>query len=259
MLSCIIGLARMYQLTGKPEYLAVAVNAWEDISRKPLVSGRFERRGRMLQGRSLPAGRARADGPAEGCVTAHWIYLESRFIRVTGEIRGTSTLWRSSLYNYLLASQRPHDCHQSYNTPMNGTKNFQRHDVKGAVGKAPCCLTSVMRELARTPEAIWTKFASGGLGVLIYNAGTMEDAIQTDDGLLERVRGNRIHLSALRRYHDSCPTGAAGNLPCGSASAGVVRAFHRSVGAINSRASRANSWTSNASGKAPKQSASRWT
>ena len=58
MLSCIIGLARMYQLTGKPEYLAVAVNAWEDISSAPLVSGRFERRGRVLQGRSLPPGRA---------------------------------------------------------------------------------------------------------------------------------------------------------------------------------------------------------
>ena len=114
-------------------------------------------------------------------MTAHWIYLSRVLFEITGE-SGTSTPWRSSLYNYLLASQRPQDCHQSYNTPMNGTKNFQRHDVKGAVGKAPCCLTSVMRELARTPEAIWTKFTSGGLGVLIYNAGTMEDAIQSDDG-----------------------------------------------------------------------------
>ena len=30
MLSCIIGLARMYQLTGNPEYRAVAENAWMD-------------------------------------------------------------------------------------------------------------------------------------------------------------------------------------------------------------------------------------
>jgi hypothetical protein len=32
MLSCLIGLARMYQLTGRNDLLSAAVNVWQDIS-----------------------------------------------------------------------------------------------------------------------------------------------------------------------------------------------------------------------------------
>jgi len=51
---------------------------------------------------------------------------------------------------------------------MNGTKNFARHDPSGKVRGAPCCISSVMREIARTPESVWTKFSDGGLGVVLY-------------------------------------------------------------------------------------------
>jgi hypothetical protein len=182
MLSCIIGLARMYQLTGQPEYLAVAVNAWDDIARNRLyLAGSSGADECFKDDHCLPA--ETSDGPAEGCVTAHWVFLSRVLFEITGEPRYADAI-ETALYNYLLASQRPQDCFQSYNTGMNGTKTFQRHDVKGAVGKAPCCLTSVMREIARTPEAVWAKFGTGGLGVLLYAAGSMEDTIQTKSGLL---------------------------------------------------------------------------
>lgn len=180
MLSCVIGLARMYQLTGKPEYMTVAKNVWEDISANRLyLAGSAGADECFKDDHCLPA--EATDGPAEGCVTAHWIYLCRVLFEITGDLRYIDAL-ETSLYNYLLASQRPQDCHQSYNTPMNGRRRFQLHDVKGAAGKAPCCLTSVMREIARTPESIWTQFADGGLGILIYNAGSMEATVATDDG-----------------------------------------------------------------------------
>jgi DUF1680 family protein len=180
MLSCIIGLARMHQLTGKPEYLTVAVNAWQDISANRLyLAGSSGADECFKDDHCLPT--ETSDGPAEGCVTAHWIFLSRVLFEITGEACYADAV-ENALYNYLLASQRPQDCFQSYNTGMNGTKTFQKHDVKGAAGKAPCCLTSVMREIARTPEATWTKFADHGLGVLLYQQGWMEDTIKTAGG-----------------------------------------------------------------------------
>ncbi len=186
MLSCIIGLARMYQLTGKEQYLDVARNAWQDISQNRLYlcgsSGADEC---FKDDHCLPA--ETGDGPAEGCVTAHWIYLSRILFEMTGKTCYVDAV-ENALYNYLLASQRPQDCYQSYNTPMNGTKKFARHDPSGRVHGAPCCISSVMREIARTPEVLWTKFVTDGLGVLIYHQGTMEDIITTTDGQLLPVR-----------------------------------------------------------------------
>jgi hypothetical protein len=184
MLSCIIGLARMYQLTGQPEYLAVAVNAWQDISANRLyLAGSSGADECFKDDHCLPA--ESSDSPAEGCVTAHWIFLSRVLFQITGEPRYMDAV-ENALYNYLLASQRPQDCHQSYNTGMNGMKTFQKHDLR--VGKAPCCLTSVMREIARTPEAVWAKFADHGLGVLLYQQGWMEDTIKTASGPPVSVR-----------------------------------------------------------------------
>jgi len=186
MLSCIIGLARMYQLTGKPEYLAAAVNAWQDITANRLyLAGSIGADECFKDDHCLPA--ETSDGPAEGCVTAHWIFLSRLLFEITGEARYADAV-ENALYNYLLASQRPQDCHQSYNTGMNGTKNFARHDPSGKVRGAPCCISSVMREIARTPEALWTKFANQGVGVLLYQQGWMEDAIKTADGQSVSVR-----------------------------------------------------------------------
>ncbi|MCX8037543.1 MAG: glycoside hydrolase family 127 protein [Candidatus Sumerlaeia bacterium] len=186
MLSCIIGLARLYQLTGKPEYLAAAVNAWEDIASKRLyIAGSSGADECFKDDHCLPA--ETSDGPAEGCVTAHWIYLSRLLFEITGEARYADAI-ENALYNYLLASQRPQDCYQSYNTGMNGVKNFARHDPSGKVRGAPCCISSVMREIARTPEAVWTKFAGGGLGVVLYQKGRMEDTIKTADGESLSVR-----------------------------------------------------------------------
>jgi DUF1680 family protein len=177
MLSCIIGLARMYQLTGKPEYLNVAVNAWQDITANRLyLAGSSGADECFKDDHCLPA--ETSDGPAEGCVTAHWIFLSRLLFEITGEARYADAI-EIALYNYLLASQRPQDCHQSYNTGMNGTKNFARHDPSGKVRGAPCCMSSVMREIARTPEAVWTKFSGGGLGMVLYQRGWMEDTIKT--------------------------------------------------------------------------------
>lgn len=183
MLSCLIGALRMYELTGRRDCLTAAANAWKDISDNRLyLAGSSGADECFKDDHCLPA--ETLDGPAESCVTAHWIYLSRTLFDLTGEPRYADAV-ENSLYNYLLASQRPQDCHQSYNTPMNGRRSLDRYSIWD--GKAPCCISSAMREIARTPESVWTKFAAGGVGVLLYCQAQMEDLIRTSLGMT-RVR-----------------------------------------------------------------------
>lgn len=180
LLSCLIGVARMYQLTGRGDCLAAAVNAWHDISANRLyLAGSSGADECFKDDHCLPA--ESGDGPAETWVTAHWIFLSRVLFEITGHPRYADAI-EIALYNYLLASQRPQDCHQSYNTPMNGVKAFNRYSIWS--GKPPCCISSAMREIARTPESVWTKFNKGGVGVLLYCQAEMNDTIRTPGGPL---------------------------------------------------------------------------
>jgi DUF1680 family protein len=94
MLSCIIGLARMYQLTGKADYLTAAVNAWEDISQNRLyICGSSGADECFKDDHCLPA--ERTDGPAEACVTAHWIFLNRILFEISGDLRYVDALERA--------------------------------------------------------------------------------------------------------------------------------------------------------------------
>jgi len=138
MLSCLIGLARMHQLTEEPKYRDAAINAWQDIADHRLyVAGSSDADECFKDDGCLPADKS--DGAAEACVTAHWIYLSRVLFEITGDVRYADAV-ETSLYNYLLASQRPQDCYQSYNTSLNGSKTFARHAPQDASESAPCCM-----------------------------------------------------------------------------------------------------------------------
>ncbi len=180
MLAALIGILRMYELTGRPEYLTAAENCWQDIVDKRLyITGTSTTDESFREDHILPG--EPADQVGEGCVTAHWIFFNRVLFYLTGEPRYLDEI-EKSLYNHLLASQRPQDCYQAYFTPLNGSKQFQCHNVWE--GMPPCCVSSVMRCIARTPEVIWAKLTDGGLAILIYNKGRMKNQIQTSNGLL---------------------------------------------------------------------------
>lgn len=180
MLSCIIGIVRMYELTGKPEYLATATNAWQDIVDNRLyITGTSTNAETFREDHVLP-GEA-ADEVGEGCVTAHWMFLNRLLFNLSGDPKYVDAI-EKSLYNHLLASQCPSNAHQSYFAPLNGTRPYELQNVWG--GQPPCCLSSVMRSISRIPEVLWAKFADDGLAILLYNQGRMTEQIQTRQGLL---------------------------------------------------------------------------
>jgi hypothetical protein len=114
-------------------------------------------------------------------VTAHWIYLSRCLFHLSPDPRYIDEI-EKALYNHLLGSQHPRTAFQSYYTPLMGHKEYYMQHVYG--GPPPCCLSSVQRCIARTPEAVWTRFCDGGLGLLIYNPGTLKTHIASAQGPL---------------------------------------------------------------------------
>jgi DUF1680 family protein len=180
MLSCLIGLFRMHQLTGQSEYLRPAERAWEDITRNRLyLTGTATTHETFRPAGVLPG--ESADEVGEGCVSAHWIFLNRILLQISGDPKYADEI-EKTIYNHLLASKCPANAYQAYFTPLNGTRPFELTDIWG--GQPPCCLSSVTRSLARTPESVWGELFSGGFILLLYNRGSADTAIETSQGLL---------------------------------------------------------------------------
>jgi uncharacterized protein len=188
MLSCLIGLVRMYQLTGDETLLAAATRAWQDIVENNLYITGTATQGEHFRGeRYLPASETdRLPGNpnwkinmGEACVTAHWIFLNRLLFQLGGDLKYVEEI-EKSLYNHLLGSQSPTTGLQAYYMALNGHKQFKTFNTYG--GAPPCCLSSVLRCVSTTPEIIWTKFADNGFAVLLYNPGEFAENITAGDG-----------------------------------------------------------------------------
>lgn len=192
MLSCLIGLVQMYRLTGNADCLAAAEQACRDIVANRLyITGTATQCEGFHDNGFLPAdetssvpiiapwgAKMSVTHMGEGCVTAHWMYLNRELFYLTGNTAYIDEIERS-LYNHLLGSQSPADGRQSYYTPLNGRKHFNMPNVYH--GEPPCCLSSVTREISRVPSDVFA-VRSEETAVLIYNAATLHRRLHTADG-----------------------------------------------------------------------------
>jgi uncharacterized protein len=214
MISCLIGILRMYQLTGNDLYLKTAVIAWNDIQQNRLyITGTATQCECFYDNNYLPANEndqtncwgeiGEKNEMGEGCVTAHWIFLSTELFFLTGDTKYVDEI-EKSLYNHLLGSQSPFDGTQSYYTALIGHKNFNMPNIYE--GEPPCCISSVMRCISKIPEIIWTRSAENGLNVLLYNAGVLKADIKTKSGDTLQIKlvvetdypaNGRIKLSVL--------------------------------------------------------------
>ena len=178
MISSFIGVVRMYELTGRPDYLDAMKTAWKDIRDNRLfVTGTTSNREYFRHKHILPG--EESDLVGEGCVTAHWIFFSRVLFELTGQPYYIDEI-ETAVYNALIASQSPHTGHQSYFTPVNGKRKFELHTLE--TPPPPCCISSVAREIARTAEAMWARPRDGGLAVLLYSAGELRDQVTAADG-----------------------------------------------------------------------------
>ncbi len=141
MLSNLVGLTELYQVTGDPRLLRAVENAWTDITRNRLyITGTASIRETFGNSHELPNGEAAHLG--ETCVTTTWIQLNAALLAQTGDAKFGDEIERS-LYNQLTAAQNPESGDWCYYTPLEGVKHYDK--------EITCCHSSGPRALALAP------------------------------------------------------------------------------------------------------------
>lgn len=172
MLSCIVGLAEMYRLTGNADYLTACKNAWQDIkTKRSYIIGSSSYDEHFHGDFSLRIDSPRADsGPAEGCVSVTWLQLSWQLLRLTGEAKYSEELERIA-FNSLTAAQNPRDGKICYHIALDRDKKDYGAINHGIQPDICCCSFSIPRGIALIPKLI-TGSLAGDLAVGMYVPGS---------------------------------------------------------------------------------------
>ncbi len=141
MLSNLLGILKLYRLTGDEKFLKPVLTAWNDVAKNRLyITGTSSSFEHFQDDHVLPAERNSNMG--EGCVTTTWVQLSYGLLCLTGEMKYVDELERS-VYNHLTGAENPQTGCVSYYTPLVGAKPF------GC--SITCCMSSVPRGIALAP------------------------------------------------------------------------------------------------------------
>jgi uncharacterized protein len=171
MLSNLVGIIKLYKLTGEKDLLLPVIIAWNDIVNNRLyitgTSSSFE----VFQGKDeLPA--TIHDNIGEGCVTTTWIQLNYQLFSLTGEVKYMDQI-EKSVYNHLLAAENPQSGCVSYYTSLMDKKPYSC-DIT-------CCLSSVPRGISMIPLFDYGQ----RLGIptfLLMESTKVNDSVLTNNG-----------------------------------------------------------------------------
>jgi DUF1680 family protein len=163
MLSNFNGLLELYRVTGDKRLLSAMQIAWRDVVQNRLYITGSASSGELFQEKYHLPNRMYAN-ICETCVTVTWEQMNLQLLRLTGEARYADEL-EKSVYNHLLAAQKPTGDDWAYYTPLEGHKPYD--------SQTTCCHSSGPRGVALIPEIAYMTSADGGLVVNFYNNGTV--------------------------------------------------------------------------------------
>jgi uncharacterized protein len=170
MISNLSGLCELYRVTGNPQYLGTALIAWEDIVRNRLyITGTGSSFEHWQDEYHLPNGKGANVG--ETCVTVTWEQLNIELLRLLGEARFAEQLERS-VYNHLLAAQRPTGDAWCYYTSLEGDKPYG--------SSTNCCLSSGPRGVALLPNIVYAS-TPHGVAVNLFTTSSATIPLQGRD------------------------------------------------------------------------------
>jgi len=176
MLSNLVGLVKLYRLTGDERLLTATKLAFNDIVTKRLyITGTTSDHEHFKEDFVLPANNDAHMG--EGCVTVTWMQFNMQLFAVTGDLKYFDEI-EKSLYNQLLAAENPETGCVSYYTPLVGKKPY------GC--EINCCLSSVPRGIALIPYLNYGK-VNYMPSVLLYESATILDTFTTSDHTFESL------------------------------------------------------------------------
>ncbi|MCK9426618.1 MAG: glycoside hydrolase family 127 protein [Ignavibacteriaceae bacterium] len=170
MLSNLVGLMKLYCVTGDVHLLKPVLIAWNDIVSKRLyITGTTSSWEHFQDDEVLPA--ADKDHIGEGCVTTTWVQLNQNLLSVTGDLKYLEQI-EKSIYNHLLGAENPETGCISYYTPLMDKKPF--------ICYISCCTSSIPRGIAMIPY-----FTFGNVKniptLMLYEPATYKGKITTAD------------------------------------------------------------------------------
>ena len=168
MLSNLVGLSKLYRLTGDAKLLKPVLIAWQDIVTNRLyVTGSASSMEHFQEDQFLPA--TNNDNIGEGCVTTTWIQLNQNLLAISGELKYGDQI-EKTIYNHLLGAENPETGCVSYHTSLMDKKPF-------SCGIS-CCTSSVPRGIAMIPY-----FTFGNIKnvptVMLYEPASYKEKITT--------------------------------------------------------------------------------
>jgi uncharacterized protein len=170
MLSNLVGIIKLYKLTGEKDLLQPVLIAWNDIVNNRLyITGTASSFEIFLGKDELPG--TIHDNIGEGCVTTTWIQLNYQLFTLTGEVKYMDQI-EKSVYNHLLAAENPRTGCVSYYTSLMDKKPYSC-DIT-------CCLSSVPRGISMIPQFNYGQ-RSGIPSLLLMESTEVSDSIKINN------------------------------------------------------------------------------
>lgn len=160
----LVGLAKLYKATGKPEYQAAIDNLWQAIAAHHLTLGGGPWGGVAHRSREV-FNAPRTFFPqayVETCSVLAWMQLNRELLAITGHARYADALERTA-YNDLLAAMAPNGEDWCYYTFPNGQRVHTTY--------WRCCKSSGAMAVEELPQVAYGMAADGGLRVNLYGPG----------------------------------------------------------------------------------------
>ncbi len=141
LLSNLVGIIKLYKVTGEEELYKAVKIAWNDIVENRLyITGTASSYELFRPNQVLPAGAE--DHMGEGCVTTTWFQLNYQLFTLSGELKYFEQLEKTA-YNHLTGAENPMSGCVSYYTPLQDKKPYSC--------EITCCLSSIPRGISMIP------------------------------------------------------------------------------------------------------------
>ena len=199
------GIAKLYEITGNPDYLHAVENAWQDIVDQHLTLGASPWGGIGIHHEVFNRkGYWTPYGFVETCNTMSWIQLNRDLLAITGEAKYADIIERAA-YNALLGAQYPDGEAWCYFSFPNG----KRHT---ALYRA-CCRSSGVMAMEEIAPLIYGKMRDG-VSINIYS---------TSKAVVDLGKSGRVEVAQETGY----PADGTVNVVIKPAKPGVFPVFVR--------------------------------
>lgn len=159
-----VGLAKLYCVTGDKQYLHAVQNGWESIRQYHLTLGGGPWGGVGQRSREVfnHASIFSPEGYVETCSTLAWLQLNRELLVITGQARYAQEIERTA-YNDLLGAMAPNGEDWCYYSYPNGRRVFTTY--------WRCCKSSGAMALEELPAIAYQQTAPNTLSINLYGPG----------------------------------------------------------------------------------------